>query len=122
MLIKIPVKGKAESVYWVRAFDLQAEVEQITGMISGVDKRKSAFAPVITEHEAGSYFFVIFLGLCIDSLGLTDGMGYVWLTTGKEHKSDALIERNKLADAVLDSAHQAGKFDEIIEVENKRDV
>jgi hypothetical protein len=121
-LIKMPVKGKAELQFWVRAFQLQEEIDKVVHLLHQAEERKTAFAPVISEYESGSIKWVFLLGPVIDPLGIQQGGGMVWLTTGKGHLQDALKERNKLADMVLGEAETQGKFDEIIEMEPKKDV
>ena len=122
MLIKIPVNGKAECNFWVRAFQLEDEVGEVMRLLGEDDRRKRAFAPTITQHESGSIQWVIFLGLMVDSLGVCGGDGYVWLTTGKDHFEQALKKRNELGEYVIKEAERQGKFDEIMEIEEKKDV
>lgn len=121
-LIKMPVKGKAELQFWIRAFQLQDEVDKVVRMLHEKEERKTAFAPIISEYESGSIRWVFLLGPTIDPLGVGDGAGMVWLTTGDHHELAARGERNKLANMILKDAEMQGKFDEIIEMEPKKDV
>ena len=122
MFIKIPVKGKAESNFWIRAFQLEGDIQGVMAKLDEDFRRKTAFVPIIAEHEAGSILWIYFLGVSIDSLGVREGMGYVWLTTGEPHRDQALGERNKIADFVFKTSKEQGKFDEIIEIETRKDV
>lgn len=123
MLIKMPVKGKAETQFWVRAFQLEDDIQKIVQMLhEGDPRRRTAFAPTISEHEAGSVFWVFILGISVDALGICDGLGYIWLTTGQEHKEIALRERDKFGDQIIGMVKDAGKYDEVLEIESKKDV
>lgn len=120
--IKMPVRGKAELQFWVRAFQLEGDIEEVVRRLHEKEERKTAFAPIISEYECGSIKWVLLLGPTIDPLGLKDGVGTVWLTSGKEHFEMAVRERNKLADEIISEAERQGKFDEMIEMEPKKDV
>lgn len=121
-LIKMPVKGKAELQFWIRAFQLQDEIDNVVQMLHDKDERKTAFTPIISEYESGSIKWIFLLGTMLDPLGVHDGAGMVWLTTGDNHERTALGERDKLANMILKEAESQGKFDEIIEMEPKKDV
>jgi hypothetical protein len=121
-LIKMPVQGKAELQFWVRAFQLQDEIDRVVQMLHDKDQRKTAFVPIVSEYESGSIKWVFLLGTVIDPLGIEQGMGMVWLTTGSKHLGAAMTERDKLANMIFKEAAEQGKFDEIIEMEPKKDV
>src|ERR1700751_5281052 len=99
-LIKMPVQGKAELQFWVRAFQLQDEIDSVVRMLHETKQRKTAFTPIVSEYEAGGVQWVFLLGTVLDPLGITDGGGMVWLTTGKEHLEEAVKERNRLANMI----------------------
>jgi hypothetical protein len=120
--IKMPVHGKAELQFWIRAFQLQDEIDTVIQMLHEKDERKTAFIPVISEYESGSIKWVFLLAPSVDPLGIENGGGMVWLTTGKEHLKMATEERNKLANEIIKEAEQQGKFDEMIQMEPKKDV
>jgi hypothetical protein len=122
MLLKIPVKGKTELQFWIRAFEIEGEIQQVVDILNENLDRKTALAPVIAEREMGLCMWVYFLAVTIDSLGLIDGEGIVWLTSGKVHRDMALKERNKLGDYAIEQATKAGKFQEMIEFEPRKDV
>ena len=122
MLIKIPVHQKAELQFWIRAFQLEDEIAVVVSRLHERPEHKSAFAPIISEYQSGSITWVFILGATIDPLGLSDGQGFVWLTTGTEHFAEAIKARNKLADELLAWAEHEGKFDETLEFEPKKDV
>jgi hypothetical protein len=121
-LIKMPVHGKAELQFWIRAFQLQDEIDDVIRMLNDKDERKTAFAPIISEYESGSIKWVFLLGTCIDPLGIESGAGMVWLTQGPKHLEEATGERDKLANMILREAEEQGKFDEVIEMDPKKDV
>lgn len=121
-LIKMPVHGKAELNFWVRAFQIQGEIEEVVQILNADQGRKTAFSPIIAEYESGSIKWVFLLGAVVDPLGINGGAGMVWLTTGAQHLEQATKERNELADMILREAESQGKFDEIIEMEPKKDV
>jgi hypothetical protein len=118
----MPVKGKAELQFWIRAFQLQDEIDKVVQMLHDKDERKTAFVPVVSEYESGSIKWVFLLGTVVDPLGVEQGAGMVWLTTGQKHLETATTERNKLANMILREAEENDKFDEIIEMEPKKDV
>jgi hypothetical protein len=122
MLIRIPVKGKAELQFWVRAFQLEEEIHNVVGILLAGKERVKAFVPIISEYEMGTTLWVYILAMRIDSLGLLDGEGAIWMTSGEEHRKLALKDRNELADYAIDLAKKAGKFDELIEMDPKKDV
>lgn len=121
-LIKMPVKGKAELQFWVRAFQLENEIDHVVTRLREHPRGKTAFAPTIAEYEAGSVLWIFILGICVDPIGICDGAGYIWLTTGQAHKELALRERDKLADQIIDAAMEQDKFDEVIHMDVKKDV
>jgi hypothetical protein len=122
MLIKMPVKGKKEIQFWLHAFHLEKEIENIAMMLNQDVRRRTGFCPILTEYEAGEMFFHIILGATVDPLGLSDGAGFVWLTTGEKHKDLAEKDWRKIGDEVLKSAQESGKWDETFEIESGREV
>lgn len=122
MLIKMPVMGKQEVQFWVHAFHLEEEIEQVTKMLNQDVRRKNAFAPIITEYDAGSIHFHILLGPRIDALGLVDGIGKIWLSTNKEHRDVAEKEWGEMCDDVLDNAQKSGKWNETITIDEGKEV
>lgn len=122
MLVKMPVRSKPEIQFWIHAFHLEKDIEEITKLLNQDVRRKSAFCPIITEYEAGIMYFHLILGARVDALGLVDGIGQVWLSTNKEHREEAEKEWRKMGDDTLDTAQKSGKWDETFEIEPGREV
>lgn len=122
MLIKMPVKGKREIQFWVHAFHLEQDIEQVTTVLNKDVRRKSAFCPIIATYQAGVMFFHFILGATVDALGLVDGIGQVWLSTNKEHGDEAEKQWREMSDETLSLAQKSGKWNQTIEIEEGREV
>lgn len=122
MLVKFPVLGKVETQFWLRAFQLEAKIDHVAAIMNQDVHRKSGFCPIITTHEAGAIFFHIILATNVDSLGLSDGMGTIWLSTNKEHREEAERSWELMGNDVLKRVHESGKWDETFEIEPGREV
>lgn len=122
MLIRIPAKGKAEIQFWLRSFQIEDEVQKVMDLLNEDARRVKAFVPIISEYESGSIVWVYILALVIDSLGLIEGEGSIWLTNTKAHQAVALKARDDLAEFAIKMAREQDKLKEIIEMEPKKDV
>jgi hypothetical protein len=121
MLIKFPVTGRKETQFWVRAFQLEKEIEKVLAIMNEDVRRKTGFCPMIYDYQAGEKFFCMLIGATLDSLGVIEGMGLIWITSGEEHKQAALKERDKFAKDLFKEAEQKS-FDEVLEIDSGREV
>lgn len=119
-LARIPIVGKLEMQFWIRSLQLQKDIDNVVKILDQDPRRKTAFSPIIFEYEAGSMMYHVLLGATIDSLGLEDGQGFVWISTGKEAHQKAEKERNSLAKEMIESLEQRN-FDEVMEIESGRE-
>lgn len=117
--MKLGVKGKDQCRFWIRALKLEDEVEMVRKMIDIPGPRKWAASPVITEFTVDEDFkFYIFIVLKIDSLGIMDGQGDVYITD-KAHEEETRARRDRLADEIMAQLEKDKRFDEILKVEDK---
>lgn len=121
MLIKFPIQGRKETQFWVRAFQLEKEIDRVTAIMNAKPERKLGFCPMIYEYTADKTFFVCLIGAQIDALGITDGMGFIWITRGEKHKLEALKERDGFANEMF-SAAEGRPYDEVVEIDSGKEV
>lgn len=119
---RIPLIGKLEVQFWIRAFGLQSDIDSIIATLNEKAERKQAFCPIIYEYEAGSMKYHALLGVRVDPLGLIDGQGFIWISAGKEHHELAEKERDEFADEMTKTFEKHGGFDEVKVLETKRET
>jgi len=124
MYVQMPLKGKHETQFWVHAFHLDDWVEKLRVMMNEKTERTTAFNPVCQEYTAGSMRFCCVLGLSVDKLGLFDGLGWVWITTGDEHWQKALKDSQKLFNDILrvNETERGRPWDEVVEIEPGKEI
>lgn len=84
--------------------------------------RKFAAVPVVAEYEVErDYRFYYFFVLKVDSIGISNGDGIIWITD-REHLEAVRKERDTLADEVLANFYKERKFDEVIEMPDKKEL
>lgn len=105
----------------MRSLKLEEEIEQIRSMLDNSGPRKMAVVPMVTDFEVDSDCRLhAFIALTVDTLGVETGLGFVWICD-KSGDAHAIKQRDQLADEILKDLHNQRKFDEVIEVETKRE-
>lgn len=80
-----------------------------------------AAVPLVMDFEVDPDLrFHVFIVANVDSLGLKDGLGFIWISDRK-HDAEAIQERDALADDILADMSKQKHFDEVIEIETKRE-
>lgn len=118
---KILFEGRKATQFWVRTFNLESEIEQVKAMMLQKPERAKAAVPIIAEYDVDELKFIFIIQAEVDALGIQNGAGMVYWAT-PEFQKEALEIRDKHADDLLKTLEESGKFQEIIEMERKREL
>lgn len=121
MVARMPIIGKRETQFWIRAFQIEKEIDDIVKTLDKDTRRKTAFCPIIYEYEAGSMKYHALFGVTVDSLGLVDALGMLWISTGEENHKKAEEQRNQWAKEMLETS-EGREWDEVVTLEKGREV
>jgi hypothetical protein len=122
MMVKFPVKNKAEAQFWIRAFQLEGHVDAVSKRLMDFPGRTGGFCPVMSTYEAGAYKFIYVLVLMMDTLGVNNAIGNIWMSTTEEHHKQAMRAAHKMGNDVLEEARKNGGFHEVVVMEADKDT
>jgi hypothetical protein len=119
---KLIFEGRKATQFWLRAFNLEAEIEAVREMIGAKPERKRAAVPIVAEYTVDERLKFIFLIQAeIDTLGIQGGAGFVYWAS-PEYEKEAFEIRDEHAEDILQRMETSRKFEEVIELEVKRET
>jgi hypothetical protein len=117
----IAVEGRKALSFWVRAFQLDEEIESVRKLIEGKPERKRAVVPIIAEYFLSERLkFIFVLKVDVDALGVQDGIGLVYWAS-PEYEKRAYERRDEFAGEIMKRLTTSRSFDEVIEIEEKKE-
>jgi hypothetical protein len=117
----VAFEGREALQFWVRAFQLEGEIETVRKIIEAKPERKRAVVPLIAEYALGERLkFIYLLKIDVDALGIRDGLGLVYWAS-PEYEERVYKKRDGYADLILKRLAGDRKFDEVLEVETKKE-
>jgi hypothetical protein len=114
-------EGRKAAQFWVRALDLEAEVKAVQALLIEEPRRKKAAVPIVAEYLLDEKFkFIYVIQLFIDALGVQDSIGLIFYAS-PEHEAEVYKHRDEQADKLLSTLREGREFDEILEIERKKE-
>lgn len=118
---RILCEGRKAIQFWVRAFGLEGEVDTVRELLEEKPERKKAMVPIVAEYQVDDRFkFIFVLQTTVDALGIASGVGVIYWAS-PEHEKEVYERRDKYANDLLRHLASARKFDEMIEIEMKKE-
>jgi hypothetical protein len=117
----IAFEGRKGLQFWVRAFQLDDEIESVRKMMEEKLDRKRAVVPIVAEYLLSERLkFIFVLKADIDSLGIMDGIGLVYWAS-PEFEEDVYKKRDEFATRIMQRLSSDRKFDEVLEIDMKKE-
>jgi hypothetical protein len=114
-------EGRKATHFWVRALDLEREIEAVCKLITAKAERKTGAVPIVAEYQIDERLKCIYLIQAeVDALGIMNGVGFLYWAS-PEHEKEVLEIRDKQANDLLKIMHGYRGYDEIIPLEVKRE-
>lgn len=115
------IHGKDQCRFWARALKFDEELELVQKMMLAPGPRKFAAVPIIAQYEVEpDYHFYYCIVLKVDSLGIQNGEGVIWIADRACEKK-VCEDRDKLAGQWLEHMHKERKFDEVLDMPTKKE-
>jgi hypothetical protein len=114
---KIAFEGQLAVKFWIRALDLQSNVDFARNLMLEKSERKWGSVPIVAEYVVDERLTFVFLIVCtIDALGVKDGSGVVYFAS-PERLAEVKKVRDGFADDIL--KNMPSGFDEVVEMPDK---
>jgi hypothetical protein len=114
---KIVFEGQLAVKFWIRALDLQSNVDFARNLMLEKSERKWGSVPIVAEYVVDERLtFVYLIVATIDALGVKDGTGVIYYAS-----PDRLAEVKKVRDGFANDILKDMKrgFDEVVEMPDK---
>jgi hypothetical protein len=114
---KITFEGQLAVKFWIRALDLQSNVDFARNLMLEKSERKWGSVPIVAEYVVDERLtFVYLIVATIDALGVKDGTGVIYYAS-----PDRLAEVKKVRDGFANDILKDMKrgFDEVVEMPDK---
>lgn len=114
---KILFEGQLATRFWIRALDLEKDVQFAQKLMTEKAERKWASVPIVAEYKVDERLtFVYLIVATVDALGVQNGTGMI-MYSSPERLEEVKKYRDKFADDILTNIHRG--FDEVVEIPNK---
>jgi hypothetical protein len=107
--------GKEAASFWVRAFRLEVEIEEVVKTLGAKEQAQDVGAdvPIIAEYRLGPQLTCIYvINLTIDILGLNDGLGVLYFAS-PDYEEEAYRLRDELSDRIVAVYRSSNKLREV---------
>jgi hypothetical protein len=118
---QIIFEGREATKFWIRALDLEKDIEQVRVTMGERIERKWGSIPIVAEYQVGPNFKWIFIIVAnVDILGIKDGTGVLYYAS-PDCEAEVLKKRDAQADDILSGMEKEGRFDEVIVLPEKKE-
>lgn len=114
---KITFEGQLAVKFWIRALDLQSDVDFARNLMLEKSERKWGSVPIVAEYVVDERLtFVYLIVATIDALGVKDGTGVIYYAS-PDRLEEVKKVRDGFADDILKNMERG--FDEVVEMPGK---
>jgi hypothetical protein len=114
---RIVFEGQLAAKFWIRALDLQENIDFARNLMLERSERKWGSVPIVAEYKVDERLTFVYLILAtVDALGIKDGTGMVYFAS-PERLEEVKKVRDKYANDILDNIR--GGFDEVVTMPDK---
>ena len=114
---KITFEGQLAVKFWIRALDLQSNVDFARNLMLEKSERKWGSVPIVAEYVVDERLtFVYLIVATIDALGVKDGTGVIYYAS-PDRLEEVKKVRDGFADDLLKNVERG--FDEVVEMPDK---
>ena len=114
---KIIFEGQLAVKFWIRALDLQSNVDFARNLMLEKSERKWGSVPIVAEYVVDERLtFVYLIVATIDALGVKDGTGVIYYAS-PDRLEEVKKVRDGFADDLLKNVERG--FDEVVEMPDK---
>jgi hypothetical protein len=114
---KIVFEGQLAVKFWIRALDLQSNVDFARNLMLEKSERKWGSVPIVAEYVVDERLtFVYLIVATIDALGVKDGTGVIYYAS-PDRLEEVKKVRDGFADDLLKNVERG--FDEVVEMPDK---
>jgi CRISPR/Cas system-associated exonuclease Cas4 (RecB family) len=114
---RIIIEGELAVKFWIRALDLQSNVDFARSLMLERSERKWGSVPIVAEYKVDERLtFVYLIVAMVDALGVKDGTGMIYFAS-----PDRLVEVKKVRDEYANDLlkNMERGFDEVVEMPDK---
>lgn len=116
---RLVFEGQLATKFWIRALDLQEDVEYAKKLMLEKSERKWCAVPIIAEYQIDPQLTIVYLIVAqVDALGVQGGTGVIYYAS-PDRLPTVLKERDRQADDILKNLETG--FDEIVTMEDKNE-
>jgi hypothetical protein len=114
---RITFDGQLAVKFWIRALDLQSDVDFARNLMLEKSERKWGSVPIVAEYVVDEHLTFIYLIVAnIDALGVKNGTGVIYYAS-PDRLEEVRKVRDKFADDILKDMQRG--FDEVVEMPDK---
>jgi hypothetical protein len=114
---RITFEGQLGVKFWIRALDLQENVDFARNLMLEKSERKWGSVPIVAEYVVDERLtFVYLIVATIDALGVKDGTGVIYYAS-PDRLEEVKKVRDGFADDILKNIQRG--FDEVVEMPDK---
>lgn len=114
---KITFEGQLATRFWIRALNLEKDVQFAQKLMTQKAERKWASVPIVAEYEIDPRLsFVYLIVATVDALGIKNGTGMI-LYASPDRLAEVKKYRDEFAEDILKNMEK--DFDEVVEMESK---
>src|SRR5882762_2369038 len=114
---RIVFEGQLAVKFWIRALDLQSNVDFARNLMLEKSERKWGSVPIVAEYKVDEHLTFVYLILAtVDALGVKDGTGMVYFAS-PDRLEEVKKVRDEYANDILDNIQ--GGFDEVVTMPDK---
>jgi hypothetical protein len=114
---KIIFEGQLAVKFWIRALDLQSNVDFARNLMLERSERKWGSVPIIAEYKVDDRLTFVYLIIAmVDALGVKDGTGIIYFAS-PDRLAEVKKVRDDYADDILKNMERG--FDEVVEMPDK---
>jgi hypothetical protein len=114
---KIIFEGQLAVKFWIRALDLQSNVDFARNLMLERSERKWGSVPIIAEYKVDDRLTFVYLIIAmVDALGVKDGTGIIYFAS-PDRLEEVKKVRDDYADDILKNMERG--FDEVVEMPDK---